>query len=481
MFLNKGHYEEMIDKIINGELNEENVKKNDRVAKKLIDLNRHFSLNKDDVKKLMNYAISIAVDISKFDVNLRHQSSRVVDSTNNINEISQVIYSTFEEITASMDVVEKNSGEFVDSMNNISHKANDIKKGVIDNNETLEYIEQDIVEVKSITEKMSNNVGELIDVADKVNKALESINGIAEQINMLALNASIEAARAGEHGRGFNVVAEEIRKLSIDTKELVGSLGGLVDKINIASSHSSESVSKSVEGISKINERIEHIGKSFDETENFVKKIDDDINSVNAFSQELSASIEQVSAAMEETVTTTEKMNKVVENLSDVSLEIENIAENMDKLEKKVSRSAKISGEIGSTEMCRFTNDEFINAVKPSIQAHRKWVNVLRDMVDYMDVRPLQTDSHKCSFGHFYHSVEPKHPEIIKPWREIDEYHDTLHNLGHEVIENIQANNKKAAQENLEQAVEISENIISIFEDLVDTAGKLKERGEMVF
>lgn len=113
-----------------------------------------------------------------------------------LNSLSENVSSALQEIATSIDKISLGAHKIAESSNDISLKSEDAKKQVGQTDAILQYIKN-----------------------------------ISDQTNMLGLNAAIEAARAGEHGRGFSVVAEEIRKLSDETKKAVGNIKNILENI----------------------------------------------------------------------------------------------------------------------------------------------------------------------------------------------------------------------------------------------------------
>ena len=207
----------------------------------------------------------------------------------NVSEQSsrfQHVASITTEFTASIEEVARDTATSNESMTEAASKSEESKTLMATIQSSIEGLKSEV----SITRK---GIEQLAEDAEQITGILDSISGIAEQTNLLALNAAIEAARAGEQGRGFAVVADEVRSLAQKTQEATTNIREMLEKLSKSSEHALESMTKS-------SDQTEHTHTAIHQNNEHLENIFDKLESTMSLSTQVASSVEQQAAVVVE-------------------------------------------------------------------------------------------------------------------------------------------------------------------------------------
>lgn len=319
------------------------------------------------------------------------QLSRSVESlTSSLREIISEVRRSVDSLKSSSDVLKDSSNEVNESMGEIartvseiaegaSHQATDTVKVAEDVNILGDVIRQNnasaeeltaasgrigsitmegltvVNELSQVTERNQSSFESIFEVisatndsASRIGEASELIAGIAEQTNLLALNAAIEAARAGEAGKGFAVVADEIRKLAEQSTESTNTIDQMLEELkdNIKKANeqsydvrtavqtqfdsvtqTKEKYQEIVGTIQSINSEISTLESVSQEMEARRSSVSDVVEALSAVAEENAASTEETSAVTEQVTATMAGMNKVAEEVDGLVVELADLIE----------------------------------------------------------------------------------------------------------------------------------------------------------
>ncbi|MEH7552131.1 methyl-accepting chemotaxis protein [Bacillus altitudinis] len=317
--------------------------------------------SKNEIGQLGTAFNQMTAHLRQLILQVQNGSRQLADSAAQFEEtISQTI-SASEQTSSSIEQVSEASREQSDAvgkvassiqevstgMHNAAEHTSDVSGHSISVTEKAEegasLIQQFVKQMSSIKESVNEHHSTMANVQVQftgIQGLLGNIHAIADQTNLLALNAAIEAARAGEHGRGFAVVADEVRKLAEESSQLTDQISQLLANVNKDTERSSQSMTKVerdvAEGV-KVSQLSE---QSFQEILAAIRDISMKAEELSATTEQISASTEEISqtigvieegakrnseeteymsAAVEESLAANEEMKAAAEDLKTLS------------------------------------------------------------------------------------------------------------------------------------------------------------------
>lgn len=210
---------------------------------------------------------------------------------------------------------------------------------------TLEILNLTTKDTINLSRDIQRDIKKLVDMTHEISSIIGIISTISEQTNLLALNAAIEAARAGESGKGFGVIAEEVRKLAIQSSDAVKNISTIINRISTEASKTEDIIMNGASIFSRQEEAVRNTDNIFNEIDNNMDTILKEINlaykvlegldKLQAKASDAVTSIasiaEESAAAMEEVLAGGEEQINTANHLVDMSNGLSNIIDVMEK------------------------------------------------------------------------------------------------------------------------------------------------------
>ncbi len=226
-------------------------------------------------------SMQIATSSEEFAAGSLEQSSQIMEIVSAIEQMTQTIHATTENTgSAARSAIEAGT---------IAQEGGEII------NDTIKGIEK----IEQVVSHAANSVGELGKNSSQISEIIKVIHGIADQTNLLALNAAIEAARAGEHGRGFAVVADEVRKLAERTSTATSEIATMIKHIQSDTNKVVESISNGNKEVKKGKVLAEKAGETMARILESTNKVVDNISQVATASEQQSKAAMQIRSNIE--------------------------------------------------------------------------------------------------------------------------------------------------------------------------------------
>lgn len=295
----------------------------------------------NEIASIATNLVSVVKVLKDFISETKRSSTENSSISHELSATSSVVGQKVEEVTKIVNMTTQKAKEISSEVLRSVTDANASKENIITASENLDAVTMEITNLTGevqltaqVEAEMADKIEQLSADADQVKEVLTVISDIADQTNLLALNAAIEAARAGEHGRGFAVVADEVRKLAERTQKSLVEIQATINVIVQAIMDAGEQMcknSKNIQALAGISANVEEkititvsimkeanrvsgqTVNDFEETGKMVDVISEEINDVNSIVASNARSVEEIAAAADHLNSMTEQLNLKME------------------------------------------------------------------------------------------------------------------------------------------------------------------------